>query len=106
MSVLHLSADTFQDTLKNTTQPVLVDFWATWCGPCRMLAPVIDRLAASMQEEAVIAKVDIDEENELAASYRVMSIPTLILFKDGVEQERVVGVVPEKQLVDLIKRYA
>ncbi len=69
----------------------LVDFWASWCGPCRMIAPIVEELAEENQGKVTIGKLNIDEQPEAAMTYRVMSIPTLVLFKDGVEQERVVG---------------
>jgi len=72
-----------------------VDFWATWCGPCKMLAPTMERLAGAYEGRAVIGKVDIDQEQDLAVRYGVMSIPTVILFKDGEEVQRLVGVLPE-----------
>ncbi len=105
MSVLHLQQNNFQETIANADKPVLVDFWATWCGPCQMLGPVIEQIAEKMDGEAIIAKVNVDEEKALAASFRVMSIPTLIVFKDGQEKERMVGFVPEQQVMDFIKKY-
>lgn len=73
---------------------LVVDFWADWCGPCKMLAPVIDRLAADYEGRAIIGKVDVDSQQELAIRYGVMSIPTVIFFKDGKELERKVGLLP------------
>jgi len=70
---------------------MLVDFWASWCGPCRMIAPVVEELAQENEGKLTVGKLNIDEQPEAAMTYRVMSIPTLILFKDGVEQERIVG---------------
>jgi thioredoxin 1 len=70
---------------------LLVDFWASWCGPCRMIAPIVEELAEDNQSKLAVGKLNIDEQPEAAMTYRVMSIPTLILFKDGVEQERIVG---------------
>ncbi len=82
------SGDLRADSLPGLT---LVDFWASWCGPCRMIAPVVEELAQENAGKVTIGKLNIDEQPEAAMTYRVMSIPTLILFKDGVEQERVVG---------------
>ena len=73
---------------------MMVDFWAAWCGPCRMLAPMVDDLAAKYEGKAVVGKVNVDEEQELAIRYGVMSIPTVIFFKDGKEIDRKVGVMP------------
>ena len=93
MSVLHLNESEFD--AKITSAPLaMVDFWATWCGPCKMLAPVIDSIAGKYGDKAVIAKVDVDANPGLAAKYGVMSIPTVIFFKDGKEIDRKVGVQP------------
>jgi thioredoxin 1 len=82
------SADLRPDSLNGLT---LVDFWASWCGPCRMIAPIVEELAEENQGKVTVGKLNIDEQPEAAMTYRVMSIPTLILFKDGVELERIVG---------------
>ena len=81
--VLNLDSENFEEEVLNSNLPVLVDFWASWCGPCKMIAPIIDQLADDFKGKAKIAKVNVDEERDLASKYRVMSIPTLILFKDG-----------------------
>lgn len=94
MSVLHLTEGAFD---KATAQGVsLVDFWAGWCGPCKMLAPTIEELGSQYEGKAVIAKVDIDAEPGLAGRFGVMSIPTVILFKDGAEVDRMVGLMPSE----------
>lgn len=87
-----LEAGNFEDIVVNSDRPVLVDFWAEWCGPCRMLGPVIEDLASDFGERATIAKVDIDREPELAARFGIRSIPTVVLFKGGNPQETFVGV--------------
>ncbi len=86
--ILNLTQETFDETIKNGT--VLVDFWADWCGPCRMLAPVLDELAEKLGDRAVFAKVNVDEERELAMRFGVSSIPTVIVFKDGVQKANAV----------------
>ena len=93
MSVLHLNESEFD--AKITSAPLaMVDFWATWCGPCKMLAPVIEDLGGKYNGKAVVAKVDVDQNQGLAARYGVMSIPTVVFFKDGKEIGRKVGVMP------------
>ena len=93
MSVLHLNESEFNEKV-NSSPVAMVDFWATWCGPCKMLAPVIEDIGAKYDGKAVVAKVDVDENQALAAKYGVMSIPTVIFFKDGKEIGRKVGVQP------------
>jgi thioredoxin 1 len=80
------------------SRPVLVDFWAEWCGPCRMVAPVLDELAADKGDKLTIGKLNIDENPQTPSNFDVMSIPTLILFKDGVEKKRIVGARPKHQI--------
>lgn len=91
MAVLHLTKENFEKEVIQSGQKVLVDFWADWCGPCKMLGPVIEELAEEVKTVKV-AKVNVDEEQELAAQYRIMSIPTVILFEGGVPVETSVGV--------------
>lgn len=94
MAVIHLNQADF-DKAVPAAPIALVDFWAQWCGPCKMLAPTIEKLGADYEGKALIGKVDVDEEPELARRYGVMSIPTVIFFRDGVEFERRVGLMPE-----------
>ena len=89
----HFNQESFDKALRENSL-VMVDFWADWCGPCKMLAPVIDDLAAKYAGKAVVGKVNVDQEQELAIRYGVMSIPTVIFFKDGKEIDRKVGVMP------------
>ena len=82
------------DAALNEGKLMMVDFWAVWCGPCRMIAPVVEKLAEQYEGKAIVGKVNVDEEQELAIRYGVMSIPTVIFFKDGKEIDRKVGVMP------------
>ena len=86
----------------NSSPVVVVDFWATWCGPCRMLSPILEEVAEEMDGKAVVAKCNIDEERDLAMQYRIMSIPTLIYFKNGVAVAKTVGVVSKEEIITKI----
>ena len=89
---VHLTTDDFKTTLNNEEGlPVFVDFFAEWCGPCKMAAPVVDKLAGEYEGKMIIAKLNVDEHNQVAAEYGVMSIPTVIIFKDGEEVDRTIG---------------
>lgn len=102
MTVLHLNKDNFKDTIVNSNKPVLVDFWASWCGPCRMLAPVLDEVASEVGDDAIIAKVNVDDERELADMFNIVSIPTMIVFKDGQIIDRVSGYMTKDNIVKRI----
>lgn len=98
------TADNFQSEVLESDQPVLVDFWATWCGPCRQIAPIIDQLAGD-NSTAKVGKLDVDAHQSLAMQYGVQSIPTLLLFKGGQVVERVMGVQPKSKLQELINKH-
>ena len=86
-----LTKETFASLVEESAVPVLVDFWASWCGPCRMIAPYVEKLAEELEGQLVVAKVNIDEEPDLATAYQVMSIPTLMVFENGKKTDRLVG---------------
>lgn len=102
MSAIQLNNSNFEQVVLNSDKPVLIDFWATWCGPCRMQAPVIEELAEELEGSAVIAKLDVDENPELAAQFSVMSIPTLVILKDGKIVGRRTGVTPKETLISML----
>ncbi len=102
MAVIHLTKATFEQEVLKSNKPVLIDFFATWCGPCKMLAPIIDQLGDEVTV-VKICKVDVDREGDLAAQFGVSSIPTLVLMKDGKIAAQKVGAMSKKALLDFIK---
>ena len=102
MAVINLTRDNFEAEVTEFKGTVLVDFWASWCMPCKMLSPVVDEVAEEVTS-AKVAKVNVEEQQSLAARFNVMSIPTLIVFKDGKEVRRSVGVMPKEAVKELVK---
>jgi len=102
MSAMHINNHNFHEEVINSEKPVLVDFWASWCGPCRMVGPIIDEIAAEHPEYKVV-KINVDEEPELASQYRVVSIPTLLVLKNGMVVEQSVGARPKNQILAMLR---
>ena len=102
MAEVILTKENFNEEVLNSDIPVLVDFWATWCGPCMMLSPVIAELAEEFEGKVKVGKVNVDEQNELAMEYRVASIPTLLLFKDGKLDKSSVGFMPKAAIIETL----
>jgi thioredoxin 1 len=100
---LEVGDSNFQQEVLDSDKPVLVDFWATWCGPCKMIAPVVEEVATEYEGKLKVAKVDVDQNQATARQYGVMSIPTLVVFKGGKAVERVVGFTPKANLVKAIE---
>ena len=103
MSVITITKANFEQEVTNSTVPVLVDFWAPWCGLYRMMAPIVDEIAAEKAGQVKVCKIDIDQEPELAMQFGVMSIPTLIVFKNGSVAQKSIGLQPKPAVEELLK---
>jgi len=102
--IAHVTDDQFEDKVLKSSDPVLVDFWAEWCGPCKMIAPILDDLAASYQGRLKVAKINIDHNQKTPRNYNVRGIPTLMIFKDGKVQATQIGAVSKTQLAQMIDK--
>ena len=105
MKPVELSETNFDQEVLKATLPVLVDFWAVWCGPCKMIAPIVDELSVEYDGKLKIGKVDVDNHQQIAMQYGIRSIPTLLIFKDGKVVEQIVGAAPKKSLVDKLTKH-
>jgi thioredoxin 1 len=103
--IVQLDDATFDEHVKASDVPVLVDFWAEWCGPCKMIAPILEEIAEEQGDKITIAKLNVDDSLDITRRYEVMSIPTLLLFKDGEPKARLVGAKPKAQLLQEIAQY-
>jgi len=103
-AVLELSDKSFDQEVVKSNTPVLVDYWAAWCGPCRMIAPMVEELAGKYQGKMKFGKLNVDDHPQVAAQYRIMNIPTLLLFKGGKEVDRIIGAQPKEELVRRIEK--
>ncbi len=101
MSAIQINKDNFHEEVLNSDKPVLLDFWAPWCGPCRMVGPILEEIAAE-RADIKVGKINVDEEMELASQFGVMSIPTLVVLKEGKIFNQAVGAMPKKQILDLL----
>lgn len=105
MNAVQLTDATFKSEVVDSTIPVLVDFWATWCGPCKAIAPVIEEIAGEYAGKLKVGKVDVDANQAVAMQYQIRSIPTLLIFKGGTVVEQIVGAVPKKSLLEKLSKH-
>lgn len=101
MSVMNITKNNFQEEVVRSDKPVLLDFWATWCGPCRMVSPIVDEIA-NERGDLKIGKINIDEQQELASAFQIMSIPTLVMMKEGKVVNQMIGARPKSQILSML----
>lgn len=103
MSVLTITSKNFEQEVSKSEIPVLLDFWASWCGPCKMVSPIVDQIAQEVEGKAKVGKINVDEEQELASAFNIMSIPTLVVIKNGKLVNQAVGVRSKSEILEMIK---
>lgn len=102
---LEITAENFKELVLQTDKPVLLDFWAAWCGPCKVVGPIVDELSGEFEGKAVVGKINTEQQQHLAATFKIRSIPTLIIYKNGKMVERFSGVVPKPNLEEMLNDY-
>lgn len=103
MSVITITSKNFEEEVSKSNVPVLLDFWASWCGPCKMVSPIVDKVAEEVEGSAKVGKINVDEEQELARSFNIMSIPTLMVINNGKLVKQSVGVMSKEEILDMLK---
>ena len=102
---LEITDQSFQEMVLNSDKPVLVDFWAVWCGPCRMLGPIIEEVAADFEGKAIVGKVDVDNNQQVSVDYGIRNIPTVLIFKNGEVVDKIVGVAPKEVIAEKLSAH-
>ena len=101
---IKITDDSFEAEVLQSDTPVIVDFWATWCGPCKMIAPILEEIATEFGEKVKVTKLDVDSNNQTAGKYNIMSIPSVLIFQNGEVVDQIVGAVPKAQLIDRLQK--
>lgn len=104
MEILELTKQNFNEYVSNSNKPVMIDFWASWCGPCRMLAPIFEEIAKEVKDEVMVAKLNVDENAEIASQYHVATIPTILVFKQGKVTARLTGMMSKEEILQLLEQ--